>query len=99
MLTSSTPPEAARRFHDALERYGSENPTWWTANAAMDLVIRGGLDDSSVAPVIEQIGSPLLSAKFTMARAMRHRMDGEVRCRRRTLPNSRSSCPSRRSNA
>ena len=70
-------PEAIQRFHDALKRYGSEHPTWWTAQVATLLVLLGELDDSSVAPVIEQIGSPLLSAKFTLARAMRFGMDGE----------------------
>jgi hypothetical protein len=69
-------PESMQRLHDALQRYGSEHPTWWTAQVAI-LLIYGGLDDSSVAPVIEQIGSPVLSAKFTMARAMRSCMDGE----------------------
>ena len=78
MLTSSTPPEAARRLYDALERYGSENPTWWTANAAIDLVLRGELDDSSVAPVIEQFGSPLLSARFTFARAVPLGLAGDI---------------------
>ena len=70
-------PEAIQRFHDALKRYGSEHPTFWTAQVATLLVMLGELDDSSVAPVIEQIGSPLLAAKFTMARAMRFGMDGE----------------------
>ena len=69
-LNPSTLPEAIQRLHDALERYGSENPTWWTAQVAIFLVLLGGIDDSSVAPVIEQIGSPVLSAKFTFARAM-----------------------------
>ena len=69
-LNPSRLPEAIQRLHDALTRYGSEHPTWWTAQVAILLVLLGGLDDSSVAPVIEQIGSPVLSAKFTFARAM-----------------------------
>ena len=78
MLDPSTVPEAIQRLHDALRRYGSENPTWWTAQVAILLVLLGGLDDSSVAPVIEQIDSPVLSAKFTFARAVPFYMDGEL---------------------
>ena len=60
------------------ERYGSENPTWWTAQVAILLVMRGGLDDSSVAPVIEQIGSPVLSAQFIFARAVPLYLAGDI---------------------
>jgi predicted ATPase/DNA-binding SARP family transcriptional activator len=70
VVTPTTMPEAIQRLHDALKRHGSENPTWWTAQVGILLVLLGGLDDSSVAPMIEQFDSPVLSAQLTFARAV-----------------------------
>ena len=66
---------------------------------AILLVLLGGLDDSSVAPVIEQIGSPVLSAKFTFARAVPFYLAGDFGAAAELARTSRSSCPSRRCNA
>jgi predicted ATPase/DNA-binding SARP family transcriptional activator len=70
MLDPRTWPEAIRRLQDALTRYGSKEPTWWTAQVSISLVLLGGLDESTVAPITEHLDSPVLSARFTFARAV-----------------------------
>ena len=65
---------AVAALEGALERYGSDSPTWATTRAALYLVLLGGRTDSDVAPMVNQMGSPVLSATFAFYRAVPYYM-------------------------
>ncbi len=70
-------PEAIEQLEDALARYGSDPPTWCSAHAALILFWLGGLDQSTVAPIVERIDSTVLSASFAFLSGVPYYMKGD----------------------
>jgi predicted ATPase len=70
-------PEAIEQLTEALARYGSDPPSWFTAQAALFLVWLGGLDQSAAEPIVERVDSPVFSASFAFLRAVPYYMKGD----------------------
>jgi hypothetical protein len=60
-----------------LARYGSDQPTWRTAQIRLYLVLLGGIDATAVAPIGEHLDSPVFSATFAFYRAVPFYMIGD----------------------
>jgi predicted ATPase/class 3 adenylate cyclase len=70
-------PEAIKQLEQALARYGSDRPTWWSAQIRAFLVLLGGLDESAVAPIADRLDSPVFSATFAFYRAVPYYLVGD----------------------
>ena len=73
-LDPTTWREAIERLEAALTRYGSDPPSWWSAETAVYLVLLGALDESAVAPIAERLQSPVFSATFAFYRSVPYYM-------------------------
>ncbi len=69
--------DAIGRLEKALARYGSDQPTWRTAQSHAYLVLLGGLDATAVVPIATRLDSPVFSAMFTFYRAVPFYMTGD----------------------
>jgi predicted ATPase/class 3 adenylate cyclase len=70
-------PEAIRRLQRALDAYGSDPPSWRTAQTAEFLVLFGGLNVLAVAPIVEQLGSPVMAARLAFFRGVPYYMNDD----------------------
>ena len=70
-------PEAVEQLQGALATYGSGQPSWWSAQISSYLLLLGGLDESAIAPIVEHLNSPVISATFAFAKAVPHYMIGD----------------------
>lgn len=68
---------AIGRLEQALARYGSDRPTWRTAQTRAYLVLLGGLDATAVVPIATRLDSPVFSAMFAFYRAVPFYMTGD----------------------
>ena len=64
--------EAIDRLRTALERHGSNEPTWASAEVAVYLLLLGGLQDADLTPMVERLGSPVLAARLAFYRGVPH---------------------------
>ena len=69
--------EAVEELQQALVTYGSDPPTWQSAQIALSLFWLGGSDESAVVPIAERIDSPVFSAMFAFFRGVPYYMVGD----------------------
>jgi predicted ATPase/class 3 adenylate cyclase len=70
-------PEAVEQLQGALATYGSGRPSWWSAQISSYLLLLGGRDESAIAPIVEHLNSPVISATFAFAKAVPYYMKGD----------------------
>jgi predicted ATPase/class 3 adenylate cyclase len=70
-------PEAIEQLQHALATYGSDPPTWESAQVALVIFWLGGSDESAVTPIAERLDSPVFSAMFAFLRGVPYYMVGD----------------------
>jgi hypothetical protein len=66
--------DARQELQDALATYGSDPPTWQSAQTALSLFWLGGSDESAVVPIADHLDSPVFSAMFAFFRGVPYYM-------------------------
>jgi hypothetical protein len=78
-------PQAIARLEQALGQYGGDEPTWVSGRLAVFLVLLGGFDETTVAPIARRLDSPVFSATLAFYRAVPYYMRDAWRARERAL--------------